>query len=54
MEIIISEAEEEIPGGLTMIEMFQMMMAWEMTLLGQEGNNVNSKYFTKCMFVYYI
>ena len=47
MEILTTEAEEEIVGGLTMIGMFQvMMMAWVMKLLGQEENSESCKFHT--------
>lgn len=46
VEIIITEAEEETPGGRIMIEMFQMMMVmmgWEMKAPGQGGNKESCK-----------
>ena len=44
VEILTTEAEEEILGGRIMIEMVQVMtMAWGVKLLGQGGNNASCK-----------
>lgn len=45
--ILTTEVEEEILGGLIMIEMAQVMtMAWEVKLLGLGGNNASCKWHT--------